>query len=373
MRKMLYITRNLPPLLGGMERLNVNIASILSKHLDLFVIGPNGSSQYLHNAKVLECNANRLPHFLWVSLYHSLKLSIKIKFQWVFCGSGITILAGFIASKMSGAKLVCYLHGLDIIVDNFLYQKLFLFFIRKSSLIIVNSYHTRSLAIDAGISQEKIVVIYPGVDIPVVLDNINNIHVRSKKPELLMVGRITARKGIVEFIENSMPLLKLKWPEIQLRIIGEEPKNALKQYSSCLQRIKAAIQANNLWENVVLRGRVSDEEMHESYLRADAFIFPVLSIPGDVEGFGMVAIEAASHGVPTLAFKVGGVPDAVANGESGWLVTEGDYVGLTNKIISVLGKSKDDLPSSTSCRNFATKFSWVEVEKKLLRILDDEL
>src|SRR3546814_12930756 len=61
------------------------------------------------------------------------------------------------------------------------------------------------------------------------------------------------------------------------------------------------------------------------YKAASAHIFPVREIPGDPEGFGMVAVEAAAHGVPTIAFATGGIVDAVAEGESGRLIRPGDY------------------------------------------------
>src|SRR3546814_16851853 len=51
------------------------------------------------------------------------------------------------------------------------------------------------------------------------------------------------------------------------------------------------------------------------YKAASAHIFPVREIPGDPEGFGMVAVEAAAHGVPTIAFATGGIVDAVAEGD----------------------------------------------------------
>ena len=52
--------------------------------------------------------------------------------------------------------------------------------------------------------------------------------------------------------------------------------------------------------------RVDDQRLSDAYFAADVMVFPVLDLPGDVEGFGMVAVEAAAHGLPTVAFAVGG-------------------------------------------------------------------
>jgi phosphatidyl-myo-inositol dimannoside synthase len=97
---------------------------------------------------------------------------------------------------------------------------------------------------------------------------------------------------------------------------------------------------------------------------SELLVFPVLDLPGDVEGFGMVAVEAAAHGLPTAAFAVGGVTDAVANKISGWLVKSGDYPGFSKVILNYLERHKS-YPSiqcaeisKLKCLHYATKFSW---------------
>ena len=76
--------------------------------------------------------------------------------------------------------------------------------------------------------------------------------------------------------------------------------------------------------------------LHAAYAEADALVFPVLELPGDVEGFGMVALEAAAHGLPTFGFRSGGVPDAVQEGRTGELVSASDYGGLAERLANHL-------------------------------------
>ena len=82
-------------------------------------------------------------------------------------------------------------------------------------------------------------------------------------------------------------------------------------------------------------------------------MFPLIDTPGDVEGFGMVAVEAAAHGTPTVAFDCGGVGDAVVDGENGLLVPAGDYAGFNDATLQLLQNSSRD-----RARQFAAQFSW---------------
>ncbi len=83
----------------------------------------------------------------------------------------------------------------------------------------------------------------------------------------------------------------------------------------------------------------------------------------------MVAIEAAASGTPTVAFPVGGVIDAVADGVNGLLVPEGDYEAFADAVLSIC---QGGPPSRSSCRHHAENFSWEAHGQKLLAALDFE-
>jgi phosphatidylinositol alpha-1,6-mannosyltransferase len=86
-----------------------------------------------------------------------------------------------------------------------------------------------------------------------------------------------------------------------------------------------------------------------------------------VEGFGMVAIEAAAHGVPTIAFSVGGIPDAVLEGRSGWLVPAGDYRQFAERVLECLLAPRPAMRDE--CRAFASLFTWHAFGAKLRSIV----
>ena len=81
----------------------------------------------------------------------------------------------------------------------------------------------------------------------------------------------------------------------------------------------------------------------------------------------MVAIEAAAHGLPTVAFATGGIVDAVAEGESGHLVAPGDYPSLAQAALQIL--ADDPGAWQTRASAFAAQFAWPTLGKKMLEAL----
>jgi phosphatidylinositol alpha-1,6-mannosyltransferase len=374
-KKILLVTRNFPPLMGGMEKLNLNIFRALSSRYEVFLAGPQGSKKFHKANFYTEFPVKPLWKYILFSLFKTIGFAIKVKPHIVFCGSGAAILSGYFSAKLTKASLVCYLHGLDIIVDNKIYQSMFLPLIKKSDLILVNSNHTFGLAIAAGIDPLRIKILSPGADFP---DYTNKFEASKRfrlkygiqdAPFILIAGRITARKGIAEFISNVMPAITAVYPQLQLIIIGNEAIDAMKRSSGVRDNIVAAVKAFNLQDNVKLIGSVNDEMLSAALFSAEVLVFPVLNIANDVEGFGMVAIEAAAHGLPTVGFSVGGIPDAISHNNSGWLVSPNDYSQMFHVILDRCSLSKPNFVTPDSCIEFAKHFSWDLFEIELMKIL----
>ena len=356
-----------------MERLNFHIFDELQKENEVFLVGPKGADAFCANPAYV-WTSPPLPvwRFLIASFLKTLYLSLTKRPQLIIAGSGIAALPAVLAGRLSGIPVLTYLHGLDIVVQNVFYQNIFMPMIKRSQGWLVNSRNTWRLAVNAGIPSEKIEILNPGTDLP----NLSEIDARSfrdeigagARPILLSVGRQTRRKGLLEFVERTLLPITHSLPDVLLLVIGGVPIQSVSGPSGLIANsLRSRVTELGLVGNVMFLGEVDDKFLSEAFLSSQIHVFPGLDLPGDVEGFGMVAIEAAAHGLPTIAFAVGGVPDSVEPGVSGWLIEPEDYSAMTDFIVQHLLSPNASTITSGSCRQFAEKFAWTTLGGKLNR------
>lgn len=374
----LVVSRNLPPLTGGMERLNLHAYRALLKQYSVAVCGPTGTRRFLEPGSFCsEAKPSPLSRFLTACQWRSWKLARSFRPQLVYSGSGLTAPAALMAARSVGATSVCFLHGLDIVADHPVYRGLFLPAVRKFDRILVNSRHTAGLASAAGIDPDRVTVVHPGVDIPDASErSAARMAFRERlglgdRPLLLAAGRLTKRKGLDPFIRESLPDIIRHHPTVTLLVIGQEPSEALQHRRGVATEIEEAARVTGLAPHILLLGHVTDAVLSQAYFAADLFIFPVLETPGDVEGFGMVAIEAAAHGLQTVAFKVGGVADSVAHDISGWLIEPGDYASMTLAVVDALdsNETSNSADRAEQLHWYADGFHWEAFESRFLKAL----
>jgi phosphatidylinositol alpha-1,6-mannosyltransferase len=363
--KVILITRNFPPMRGGMERLNFYIHQELSREYETYLVGPEGSEQFCPDTgKVVAIPALPVGRFLAMAFWRTLRLARRLRPQFIFAGSGVAAFPAVLAGRLAGVPVLTYLHGLDIVAAHPVYQRVFIPVIRQSTAWLVNSHYTRKAAMAAGITSEKIEILHPGTDLP----DLSNLQEGKTFRELIQagdrrilisVGRLTRRKGLLEFIENSLPEIVRHCPDVLLLIIGSSPRQAIAASKKPLEiEISAVVHKNGLDEHIKLLGNVDEQILAQAYSASQVHVFPVLELPGDVEGFGMVAIEASAYGVPTVAFAVGGIPDSVGSGAAGTLVRSGDYPALTAAVIQRLLDAEGAGEARIQARQHAERFGW---------------
>ena len=375
--RILLVTRNLPPLVGGMERLNWHMAEELARIADVRVIGPAGSAALAPaGVDVREAPVKPLWKFLWRARQLARREARTWRPEIVLAGSGLTAPLARSAARQCSARTCVYAHGLDIAVAHPVYRALWLPAIRAADRVIANSHPTAALCRRAGVASDRIGIVHPGVDLPPSVQSGNQAadfrqrHGLGDRPLLLSVGRLSSRKGLREFVSNAMPRIVAARPDVLLLIVGDAPVQALHAQAQTRESIQAAADAAGVGGNLRFLGVITDyTELGSVYYAADVHVFPVREIAGDPEGFGMVAIEAAAHGLPTVAFAAGGVVDAVSKGESGHLVPVGDYAGFADSVIATLDQREELRDRS---RDFARQFAWPEfgraMERELARI-----
>ncbi|WHP04867.1 MULTISPECIES: glycosyltransferase family 4 protein [Acinetobacter] len=374
--KILIITRNLPPLIGGMERLNWHIVDELSKDHQVLLLSHHQARQVVPSKIIFYgVNLNPLPFFLILAFFKTFWICLKQRPDILFAGSGLTAPIAVFWAKFFRKKSIVYIHGLDIGTDHLFYNWLWVPFISHANKIIANSSPTYDICIKKRIKKEKISIIHPGVSYPApqrnedLLQKLKDRYQLHDKKILISVGRLTQRKGLNEFIDLSFTEIVKKISNTVLVVIGDTPKQSLNKNLQSKELILSTAKNHKVENNIIFIGNVNDDEILSNfYYLADLHIFPVKYIPDDPEGFGMVTIEAAAHGTPTIAFATGGIIDAVQNGKTGYLIENQDYKYLTDTIIQFL---HDQISiDKIQCKNFAEQFSWHHLLEKFNKILE---
>lgn len=362
-KRILIITRNLPPLVGGMERLNWHMAEQLAKHAEVRVVGPRGAAARAPaGAAIREAPLKPLARFLWCAGMMGCREARAWNPDIVLAGSGLTAPLALAAARFCRARAMAYVHGLDVAVRNPLYRVLWIPALRRMDRVIANSRATAALCGDIGIPLGRIGIVHPGVTLPTVLPDDRAVarfraeHGLGDRPLLLSVGRLSTRKGLREFVANALPRIVEARPDVMLLIVGDAPAQALHARAQTPASIRMTAERAGVGDHLRFLGVITDfRELGVVYRAANVHVFPVREVPGDPEGFGMVAVEAAAHGLPTVAFATGGVVDAVADGVSGVLVPSGDYDAFADASLRAL--SWDD-KSRDRCVGYAKRFDW---------------
>ena len=198
---------------------------------------------------------------------------------------------------------------------------------RVASAAIANSLSTARMLEDIGVPTEKVHVVYPAVDAArfapdVAPHPIRRPFVPPNGQLLLSVGRLQRRKGH-DLAIAAMAALREEFPDLRYVIVGDGAER---------RRLEELIAENRLEERIHLAGEVSEDELPAYYTAADIFLLPNRLDGADVEGFGIVFLEAASSEKPVIGGSSGGVPEAVADGQTGLLVSGTDRSELADAI-----------------------------------------
>ena len=147
----------------------------------------------------------------------------------------------------------------------------------------------------------------------------------AQKPQILFVGRLVEKKGCGDLV-HAMAAVNARFPEVELVIAGSGPLRA---------ELESIVREQRL--NVRFAGVVSQDEVLRLLRESMMASMPsVRSGTGDSEGLGMVNLEAQAVGIPVVATRHGGIPEAVEDGVTGLLADERDPDGLARHILTLL-------------------------------------
>jgi len=181
---------------------------------------------------------------------------------------------------------------------------------------------------------------------------------RKDKIVVLTVGRLHPRKGQLETLRALQMLPPTVRAQLEYWVVGGQNKG---RYESQL-RWAAAAQPDLA---VRFFGNLPDEELAGIYERADIFAMTSLNLERSVEGFGLVYLEAAAHGLPVVAHDVGGVSEAVIDGVTGLLVPPDRPAQLAAAFEKLIHDPELRERMGSSGREWALRNCWKESAQAL--------
>lgn len=341
--KVLLLATGFPPVVGGIERFALNIArGLQTAGCTVHVVTTVGRGSdlsagipVLRTPPVLNRKFLKLVPLVIaaIRLCRRERPDHVVAMAWTHEG-----LAAVVLRALFGLEFAVVAHGTEILRyrDRPIYGFAMRFVLRRALRVVANSRFTEALIVGCGVAADRVAVVNPPVD--VVSGDPGDRDVRRVEHQfglegrlvLFTAARLVPRKGHAQVIQ-VLGRLKDRYPHLVYVMTGTGESRA--QLAELASRLGVA-------HRVVFTGNVRHEDLQALFRRADLYVSPSIEIDGDIEGFGMALAEAGAHGVPVIAGRCGGVPDAIEDGRTGLLVTPGDLDELTRAIVSLV----DDEP-----------------------------
>jgi len=292
----------------------------------------------------------------------------------IHCGQIKSGLVGYIFKILFQKPYFIYVYGLEIaspLKRGLVYKKKFYsFLLRNSTIVISISNNTKLLALKYGIPPEKIIVVHLGVDLERFNPNSKSSYLKKKygfesKKIILSVGHLIERKGF-DYILKSLPAVLEKVKNAFYVIVGEGEDKS---------RLKSLVKKFNIEDYVLFAGKINDKDLPYYYAMSDIFVMPSRELQsGDIEGFGIVFLEANACRKPVIGGHSGGIVDAVIDGETGILVNPTDPDEISKAIIKLLtDREYAKRLGENGRKRVEREHNWKNIAKTVERIVEDVL
>lgn len=234
----------------------------------------------------------------------------------------------------TGVPYLCYVHGeeMNYAASSRELSWLARRVLRNTELVLVNSRNTHGMLTGAwAVPEERVAVLHPGVDTTRFAPAPRSETARARlgwtgRRVLLTVGRLQKRKGH-DMMIRALTAIRRSVPDVLYAIIGDgEERESLRQLA----------QQQGVNDHVQFLGELDDEGLIRCYQQCDLFALPNRDVNGDIEGFGMVLLEAQACGRPVIAGASGGTAETMSIPETGQVVPCDEPGPLSALVIDLL-------------------------------------
>lgn len=367
----LFVSHKYPPSTGGMEKQSYELITRMHQHAKVYALVYEGSESIIQFFRKL----NR--RILDLVRQHP---EIRI----IHFNDGLIASLALYHSGYDHLKKVVTMHGLDVVFPLSFYQFKILPRFNRFDQIIAVSQATAQEIVARGVDSHRVQVVANGIDhewsnerTVGKLDALLQKHqVPLGKQYLVLLGRPVKRKGFSWFIQKVLPYLNPKYhvlvigpfmPKISFRerlfnIIPERWRHLLMLFlghPSDQQALRTLLQHPSHSARASHLGKIPADALQIVLSEATAFMMPNISVPGDMEGFGLVCLEASSNGAIVFASAMEGITDAIQHEKNGFLVKSGNPVAWIESL-DRLDNNTQDIPTlRKQFRDYTlTQFSW---------------
>lgn len=348
-----FVTRKFPPSVGGMETLASDVWAMLRASGEEARLVAHGGS-----------NAG-LPLF-WGRAVRAVLRAARRPGDVVLTGDVLMYLLLLPFARAVGLRLVTMAHGKDVIWGFPPYRWCVRRLLPGAPMVLCNSAATAEQVRRAGVPAERVHVVRLGVEVPVrTADDVararqelrDEVGATPGTHVLVTVGRLVRRKGVAWFVREVLPRLEGDWVYLVAGAGPDEPA------------VRAAARETGLEDRVRLLGRVPDAQRERLMAGSDVFVQPNVPVRDDMEGFGLVAVEAAVRGALVVAADLEGLKDAVDDGATGLLVPSGDAEAWRATLTDVLADPGRAERAAAFARSCAERYDRVRMGEELVRVL----
>lgn len=248
--------------------------------------------------------------------------------DWIFCGHLYMAPLGALLAKLTGAKLVVQMHGIEAWRRPSRWQRAA---VEAADLVLCVSRYTRGAVLGWGAMAPERVLVVPNtvgeIFVPGDTGDLRRAWGLDGKQILLTVGRMDARERYKghDLVIHALPYLVAAGRDVHYVIFGD---------GDDAPRLKLLAFDTGVAERVHFKKSAKSDLLVDAYRTADLFVMPSTG-----EGFGIAFLESMACGTPALGLDVAGARDALAGGELGVLVREAD---LSDAILRCLAHPKPD-------------------------------
>ncbi len=367
MKKSLLITLDFPPNMGGVAAYWQRVCHGFSEAELVVLTSVSRSPDRIGDVQVLKHQL--LAHFFWphwtLGLIRTFFVVRKHTIRQLIAAQLLPLgTIAYVLFKLTGLPYIVQVYGMDIVAaqQSPRKAKLARLILSSAHAVVANSEATAKLAQSCAGKEIRVVVVYPVPEVVAAssstVSELRSRYALNDKRVILTIGRLVERKGQDKLIE-ALPAIRQKVPNAVYVIVGDGPDQG--RLSTLAKEQGCAI---------VFTGAVSEEQRNAWFSLCEVFAMPSRPLAGDIEGFGMVYLEAAAFAKPVVAGNSGGVTEAVEDGVTGLCVDGSSATEIAAAVAKLLKEPTFAKHlGEEGKRRIETKWNWEEMLNRFRQTL----